>query len=139
MKENKEYCKRIAEEVEAYAGGHMYRCPECGETCHIKDGSFDYENELHVLPCGCKTIEEPEQLSIFDYMEDILDMEYTISSDRETVLSVKIWVTLGGPNVCIDTKEKAVCLYWGSDREQYLLSYDVCDTIDEWAQEMWTI
>lgn len=133
MNENKEYCKRIAEEVEAYASGNIYRCPECGEVCHIKHKPYG----LCTLPCGCETDVEPEPLTLWDYMADILDMEYTISSDKETVISVKIWVTLGGPNVCIDTREKAVCLYWGSDREQYLLSYDVCDTIDEWAQEMW--
>ena len=62
-------------------------------------------------------------------MQDILDFEYTITSRKE-YKSVKIWVTLGGPNVWIDTSDSYVRLAWGSDREEYPLDYDVCGEIN---------
>ena len=58
-----------------------------------------------------------------------LDFEYTITSRRE-YKSVKIWVTLGGPNVWIDTSDSYIRLAWGSDREEYPLDYDVAAEID---------
>lgn len=71
-----------------------------------------------------------EQLSVYDYMADVLDYEITIDSRLE-YKSAKIWVTLGGPNVCIDTAEKAVKLAWGTDREEYPLDWDVSAHLDE--------
>ena len=136
-KENFEYCKRIALEVEAYANGEKYRCPECGDIIENEKGSFDDETELYHLPCGCKTPYEPEQLSLYDYFEDVLDIEYHIASDRETVLGASFWVTLGGPNVKIDTYEKAVKLFWWGERAEYPLLSEVCEEINQFAQELW--
>lgn len=102
MLENREYCKRIAKEIEEYAAGKM---------------ADDDGNEL----------------SLYDYLNDILDYEFTIDSQKE-YKSAKIWVTLGGPNVWIDTAERAVKLAWGTDREEYLLDQDVCNEIDDIMQ-----
>lgn len=102
MLENREYCKRIAKEIEEYAAGKM---------------ADDDGNEL----------------SLYDYLNDILDYEFTIDSQKE-YKSAKIWVALGGPNVWIDTAERAVKLAWGTDREEYLLDQDVCNEIDDIMQ-----
>jgi hypothetical protein len=89
MSENREYCKRIAEELEEYAAGKMVD----------DDGN---------------------ELSLYDYLGDMLDYEFTIDSQKE-YKAAKIWITLGGPNVWIDTAERAVRLAWGTDREEYPL------------------
>lgn len=121
MEENRQYCKRIADEIEAYDTGSVWKCPECGETVD------DYSNDSETCPsCG----EEMEQLSIYDYLADVLDYEITIDSRLE-YKSAKIWVTLGGPNVWIDTAEKAVKLAWGTDREEYPLDWDTSAHLDE--------
>lgn len=78
MLENREYCKRIAEELEEYAAGKMV------------DG-------------------DGNELGLYDYLGDVLDYEFTIDSQKEYKVA-KIWVTLGGPNVWIDTAERAVKL-----------------------------
>ena len=115
--ENREYCKRIAMELEAYANGHMYQT-EDGETVYSKEDRDDLD-----------------QLYIGDYMStEVLDFDIVIGGDWE-YKSCKLYVTLGGPNVWIDTAEKAVKLAWGTDREEYGLDWDVCDEIDQyWAE-----
>ena len=104
MLENREYCKRIAKEIEECAAGKM--------------------------------VDDENQISLYDYLFDVLDYEFTIDSRKEYV-SAKIWVTLGGPNVWIDTAERAVKLAWGADREEYPLDWDVCDEIDGIMQEIY--
>ena len=122
MEENREYCKRIAQELEAYAAGRMWRDVETGE-----------EKEMDP-----ETVSDDfEQLSIYDYLADVLDYEITIDSRLE-YKSAKIWVTLGGPNVWIDTAEKAVKLAWGTDRAEYPVDLDTCEEIDEYMQDLYT-
>lgn len=119
MEENREYCKRIAQELEAYAAGRMWRDIETGE-----------EKEMDP-----ETVSDDfEQLSIYDYLADVLDYEITIDSRLE-YKSAKIWVALGGPNVWIDTAEKAVKLAWGTYRAEYPIDYDACEEIDEYIQD----
>lgn len=122
MNENKEYCKRVADELEAYTAGRMWRDAETGEE---KELDFDAAND------------DDEQLSVSDYLADVLDYEITIDSRLE-YKSAKIWVALGGPNVWIDTAERAVKLAWGTDRAEYALDWDTCDEIDEYMQELYT-
>lgn len=96
--DNREYCKRIVEEIEEYAAGKVVN-------------------------------DDGEEMGLYDYLNDVLDWEFTIDSQKE-YKSAKIWVTLGGPNVWIDTAERAVKLAWGTDRAEYALDWDVCDEID---------
>ena len=115
--ENREYCKRIALELEAYTNGHMYQ---------DENGKAVYSEEDR---------EDLDQLYIGDYMSaEVLDFDLVIGGDWE-YKSCKLYVTLGGPNVWIDTAEKAVKLAWGTDREEYGLDWDVCDEIDQYWSE----
>lgn len=122
MEENREYCKRIAQELEAYAAGRMWRDIETGEEKEMDPDTVS---------------DDFEQLSICDYLADVLDYEITIDSQLE-YRSAKIWVTLGGPNVWIDTAEKAVKLAWGTDRAEYLVDWDACEEIDEYMRDLYT-
>lgn len=105
MEENREYCKRIAGEIEAYAAGQI-------------------------------TNDEGEEMSLYDWMAEALDMDYIIDG-RLVYKACRIWVTLGGPNVWIDTEERAVKLAWGTDRAEYALDWDTCDELDSIAAETW--
>lgn len=140
---NREHCKRIALDLEAYANGEIYKCPECGETFELYDANgenywFDEnENEIGKCPhCG-HTSENTcdfEPLTLWDYLSDALDFRYLINSQKE-VIAVKILVAFGGPNIWIDTESRAVELYWWTDRASYPLSSDVCNALEEWAEE----
>ena len=135
MNENREWCKSIAERLEAIAEGRIYRCPECGE--YVEDNNL-------FCGCGCQVdligseddnAEPWEQVSFYDYfVDDIYDVEFRIGSDRQ-YRSVRIMVACGGPNIYIDTASKSVELYWWTDRASYLIDLDTVAAIDEWAEE----
>lgn len=134
--ENRDHCRSIALELEQYAAGNVYRCPDCGSLVDLPEDVGD----KYKCPC-CGTVQETddlEQQSLYDYFEDVYNIEYRVGSDRETVNSVQLMVACGGPNIYIDTASRAVELYWWSERASYPISYDVCNEIDDWAQEMWS-
>ena len=134
--ENRDHCKHIAKEVEEYSNGNVYRCPECGEEIRMPDDVGDKYRCPH-----CHTVDDVdnyEQCSIWDYMEDILDIDFVVSRDRE-YRSCEICVAWGGPNIYIDTASSYVKLYWWTEYAEYPLSYAARDAIDEWAEEYWNL
>ena len=92
--------------------------------------------EIEEYAAGKMVDDDGNELSLYDYLNDVLDYEFTIDSQKEHK-SAKIWITLGGPNVWIDTAERAVKLAWGTDREKYALDWDVCNEIDEIMREIY--
>lgn len=134
--ENRNQCKHIAREAEAYADGAVHRCPDCGEEIRFPDNVGDKYRCPH---CHTVTdVDDYEQLSIWDYMNDILDIDFIVSRDRE-YRSCKICVAWGGPNIYIDTASSYVKLYWWTEYAEYPLSYSARDAIDEWAEEYWNM
>ena len=92
--------------------------------------------EIEEYAAGEMVDNDGNELNLYDYLSDALDYEFTIDSQKE-YKSAKIWVTLGGPNVWIDTAERAVKLAWGTDREEYPLDWDMCDEIDDIMQDIY--
>lgn len=130
--EGRERCKRIAEEIDAYHDGNMYRCPECGEIVEMSD---DVGDKFRCYHCHeTNEVNDFEQLSISDYLDDILDIDFTVNRYKE-YQSCSICIGWGGPNIYIDTDDAYIKLYWGSTREQYPIRYETRDEIDEWAEE----
>lgn len=134
--ENRERCRRIAKELEAYASGDIFRCPECGQHCNVEEEENENGETIYKCSCGCVSEYEPEQLSLYDWAEDILDIEYRCGSDKN-YRSVCVMVTCGGPNIYVDTATKQVELYWWGDRASYPISYDAAAALDDWAEEYW--
>lgn len=134
--ENREHCRRIAQDVEDYAEGRVYRCPDCNEIITLPD---DVGDKYRCPDCGTVyEIDEMEPQSLYDYFEDCLDIEFRVSGrSRDALRSVQIMVACGGPNIYIDTATKQVELYWWTDRANYPISYSACDEIDDWAAEFW--
>jgi hypothetical protein len=125
---NTEHCKRIAEDLEAYAEGRVYRCPNCGE--HVTDDTLfcDCGEQVDLTDGGW------EQCDLLYYLEDALDIEYRIGSRRE-YRSCKIMIAFGGPNIYIDTASKLVTLHWYGDYAEYPIDPDVCRAIDACAED----
>ena len=134
--ENRNRAKRIAREIEAYADGNVYRCLECDEEIEMPDDVGDKFKCPHCYKVN--DVDDYDQLSVWDYLNDILDIEYRCSSDR-TYRSCQIMVAYGGPNIYIDTADASVKLYWWTEYAEYPLSYEARDAIDEWAEEYWCI
>lgn len=135
MLENREYCKCVADELEAYAAGDVRRCPYCGEE-HAR--AWDEVGEKFKCP-HCGDIDSPEnweELSLYDYLSDVLDVTWIIDSNREYE-AARFYVTLGGPSVWIDTEHNTVELRWGGESACYGLSWDTAEAVDEYATELW--
>ena len=79
---------------------------------------------------------EGEACDLWGYFGDVLDVEYTISA-RGVFLGARVAVTLGGPNVYVDTRNGEVNGYWGSDSATAFLPYDVRDAINDIFAELY--
>lgn len=130
--ENARYCKHVARELEEYADGNIYKCPECRSTHTITSDKY------RCPQCGCVAdLDEYDQQSLYDYLsENGLDIEYRIGADKE-YRSCEIMVAWGGPNIYIDTARDAVLLYWSNERAQWHVRGDVSDMIDDVCEEQY--
>lgn len=106
----------------------------------MKNELFDYLNrifdELNAIYEGRATNEDGETASMWDYTGDILDYEFTISSSGE-LLGVRAYVTLGGPNVWIDTRDGEIAGAWGTDRASRWLPSEICEELNEVFGELY--
>ena len=130
-KENRDTCKRISDELDAYAEGRVCRCPECGELHDLSDAGDAYK----CPDCGeVSPVDDWDICGMYDYFEDFLDMDF-ISNYRKEYKACRVLVAYGGPNIYIDTYSGAVELYWWSDRASFPLRRDTMDAVDEWAED----
>ena len=88
-------------------------------------------NDVNSLYDG-ETVYECE--SLFDYIADALDVEYTLNSSRE-LIGVRVYVTIGGPTCWIDTRSNEVVCACGSDKESAWLASEVCEEINSYFEE----
>ena len=93
-------------------------------------------DELEEYAAGTVTDDNDEPLTMYDYVADALDIEYAVDSQKK-YLGARIYVTLGGPTVWIDTREKTVELRWGTDSATALLSYDAAEQLDDIMSEIY--
>ena len=136
MNKHDQHCKSIADTLEAIAESRMYKCPECGEWIVWKGSQYDNDNASYTCQ-ECKAVfdeSELEAVSFYDYFENALDIDYITNSQKE-YKACRIMVAYGGPNIYINTWERKVELYWWTESDSFYLSSDVCNTIDEWAEE----
>lgn len=101
--------------------------------------NFEYckrvAEELEQYINGEITDEETgEELTLCDYFSDILDFEYIINRDM-SYSAVKVYVTLGGPTVWIDTYSGTVELRWANEESRYFLTSDIIDAVDDYFEE----
>ena len=94
----------------------------------VKEEIYEYYNGF--------TNEDGEEVGMYDYLGEVLDFEITIDS-RMNYTSCKVWLTLGGPNVWIDTSTQEIKLAWGTEREDIWLPGEICSEIDEYFEEIY--
>lgn len=89
----------------------------------IDDGMYDCDYEVG------------DTISAYDYLSDVLDIEYVISSDGE-YRGARVLVAFGGPNIWINTRTQQVEGYWWSDSCVMSYGHDAMD-LDGTLQELW--
>ena len=61
-----------------------------------------------------------EERGAYEYLNDALDIEYTVNSKKE-YLGARILVAFGGPNIWVDTRQGTVEGHWWG--ESFTWSY----------------
>jgi hypothetical protein len=117
----------IAEKTEDRLRDHVAEIVKTIEEGYKAESNDDYDGQY----------EKGDVISAYDYLSDILDIEYYLSSDRETCLGARILVAFGGPNIWIDTRKGLVEGYWWGD--SCVMSYYVdAMNIDDTVIELWS-
>ena len=103
-------------------GKQCESCTECGAT--LGKSSLCPECETH----------NPDILSGFDYISDVLDVNWVLDSNRE-FKGARLLVAFGGPNIWINTDTQTVGGHWWG--ESFTSSYnhdemDIEGACDEW-------
>lgn len=85
---------------------------------------------------GYMTDNEYDEIrDVYEYLEDVLDIEYIVNAKGE-YLGARILVAFGGPNIWINTRTKQVEGYWWGD--SCVMSYSNDEMgIDEAVAELW--
>lgn len=105
---------------------------------HREQENFDYckriADELEQYINGEITTEDGETATLYDYFSDVLDVEYIINSDL-SYRAVKVYITLGGPTVWVDTYNGSIELRWANESSSYYLTSAIIDEIDSIWEE----
>lgn len=80
---------------------------------------------------------EEAELTAWDWLGDVLDIEYRVGSDGE-YRSAKVLIGFGGPNVWVDTATCSLVVYWDT-REERDLPLSFCEELDDVLAEMWAV
>ena len=101
--------------------------------------NFEYckriAEELEQYYNGEITDEETgETLYLYDYFSDVLDFDIIINSQFQ-YSAVKVYVTLGGPTVWIDTYYGTIELRWANEKACYYVDKDIIDEVNNIWEE----
>ena len=118
-------------------GPNYAKCDWCDEMLGIgtdedwpadlRDGA-DEDGDPKCPNCGHDLPERPEPYSWYDWtLDNALDIEFTING-RGDYIGARVFVTIGGPGIWIDTRDKCVRGAWGFDRAE---SGTWVDSLDE--------
>lgn len=116
---SRETCKHIADQLELIAEGCIF----------VDDDGEEHDaSDLDEVP------EDWEQVTVYDYFDDVYDVRYVLDGNMEYV-AVRLMVACGGPNIWVDTETGSVELYWWGDRASYPLTSSTVAEIDALASE----
>ena len=87
-------------------------------------------DELEAIYNGQQVNDDGEEVTLCDWLNDVLDYNITLSSTK-TLLGLKIYVALGGPTCWVDTELGVVVCSWGADRGEYYINNEICNAIND--------
>jgi len=86
-------------------------------TKHLESIAKDISEGIEITKDNIEEYNDDEQYEVgdivtgWDYIKDVLDIEYTINSDR-TFKGARVLIAFGGPNIWINTLTEEVEGYW---------------------------
>lgn len=118
-----EYKYIDGEAVEVLEDENGFRYLEHDGVFYAEKGHEKYFDE------NTEDIDTLDNYDIWNYFDDVLDINYIINADR-TYNAVRLLVAFGGPNIYIDTFKGVVSLYWWTEYAECDLRPDVVEAID---------
>lgn len=79
--------------------------------------------------------EDGNPTSPYEFICDALDIEVTRSLNGD-YMGARICLTIGGPNVWLDTADRELQGAWGGKRVNMYVPYEVCEEIDAAVEEL---
>ena len=73
-------------------------------------------------------------MSGYDYLIDVLDIEYIVNGNREYI-GARVLVAFGGPNIWINTRTNTIEGYWWGDKASANYSDEI--DLDDALRELW--
>lgn len=90
----------------------------------------DIRHDLELAYEGELKNEDGEQVDLWEYLSDGLDLDYRVDPDK-TPTACRVWLVLGGPNIWVDTETDSIRGAWGVDRAEIYISSELSDAILE--------
>lgn len=113
-------CNLIAEELEAHANSRAYT---------------DENGDVVILDSDDEPTDEMEYRGLYDFINDAIDIEVTcgLSGDYR---GAKLYMTVGGPTIWIDTQTGFVEGRWATDSCSKWVDSDAIDELNDAIQEL---
>lgn len=105
-----------------------------GYTSATEPGSV-FDSEAEAIAQGI----DPDDIapaSASDALSDVLDIIYMVNADR-SYRSARVTITVGGPNVYIDTEDNELVVTWGSATVRRGLPAAFITGLDDALGELW--
>lgn len=129
----KEWERKKEEFLEEYEKNHGTRELDFDPDLYGTEEEF-LEDEIGTVD----DVDEPEQMSVMDYVNDdsLGDVRFEVDGKMECY-GGKVLLAFGGPNVWLHDDE--IRGYWGGDTETWSLCSDARDALMEFFQEEWNM
>jgi len=89
---------------------------------------------------GFDEVDGSEEDPVMDFLEGVLNFEWIVASDTETLLGARLLVAFGGPNIWIDTRKGVVEGYWWMDSAfaSFDTETDNARELDDYLETIWS-
>ena len=77
-----------------------------------------------------------DEIDGYDYLEGVLDIQYTVSGDRQ-YRGGRVLIAFGGPNAWVNTITGAIECEWYSETVYVPLHEDFVNELDSTLNELW--
>jgi hypothetical protein len=114
----------------------MSALPKQSTDSMLKDQVLSIVKAIEDGDWGQSSDDENEQGSAYDYLRDVLDINWILNSDR-SYKGARLLVAFGGPNIWIDTNLEQVEGYWWG--EKFIAQYNHTDgaiELDQTCEEL---
>ena len=138
MTENKTIAERN-EEHRQYLLGIAHTIRDISEgILHNLDGEYVTEGEMiSLIEAGKNEEDDFEQVTIYDYLADVLDATYYTTGRDGDYKGVRLLLAYGGPNVYLDTYFRTLELYWWNEHATVDLLPNEADEVDSMWSELY--